>query len=116
MDSCQFYLNKAIKIHPDDIKSYLYMGLSLEINKEYDSALILFNKVMSLDSNMIQSYLGMSVVYLHKNDLKKSLYYFEKALSKGYSNIINIQNDTELEPLRKTPGFKVMMKKYFPNQ
>jgi hypothetical protein len=56
----------------------------------------------------------LSCCYSLKKDKANALKFFELALKEGFDDYHNINNDPDLDFIRGTAPFKVLLKKYFP--
>ncbi len=89
---------------------YLYLG-----KEEYEKAERYFKEVLELYPNDSDSYYHLACFSSLTKDLKSALYYLEQAFLKGEDDIEFILEDSDLDFVKKSKGFKDLRNKYFPN-
>ncbi len=131
-DSALYYSRKALLINPDNERACGSIGHAyLKLNQP-DSALYFFNKVMELHpEDSITAYRNFADFYSVTKKTSLAVEYAEKALKSAermaeekrlvrqdYFTLLFkvIQKTPDLDPIRSTPEFKALMKKYFPEE
>lgn len=106
LDSADYYLRQSILKEPS-AKAYYELGNVYMDRKEYDDALLAYGVAEQLDFQPFSKILyNESCIYSLKGETELSGKYLEYALQAGYSNIDHINQDEDLEALRKSDDFK----------
>jgi Flp pilus assembly protein TadD len=71
----------TIKKSPTKIRPHLNLAQAYIQRKSYDAAIQQYNYVLQLNHQLPHPYSGLGIVYLRKGDLKRSGYFFQKALT-----------------------------------
>ncbi len=122
---------KIISTNPGHPAGYIGMGRNLLAQKRYDAAIEKFNYAITLDANLSQPYTFRADCYLNKREYptaenyydatcltarmgeyRRSLEYLKLAFEKGYHEIKHIEQDDDLEAIRKFPEYKALIEKY----
>ena len=74
------YLNKVIKLSPDNIEAYKHLATANTKLRNYELAINSFKKIIQLDPNDSSAYFGLGLVYQKLNRHPDALPYLEKAL------------------------------------
>ena len=87
-------------------------GLKLLQKKQFSEAMIIFNKIIRSDPEDSDALFCMANIYYELNDLKKSIYFYEKSL-KNYPNSEGIINNyaTALQSLGEIEDAKKLFSK-----
>ncbi|MEI8278600.1 MAG: tetratricopeptide repeat protein [Bacteroidota bacterium] len=111
---------KAIKIAPTDGAAYINLSDIYYRNDNKGKSIEYLELAIKKNATHSESCMyNLACTYAEQKDLKKSLYYFESALKKGFSKKDLILEDTktgELAELTQLPEFDALMKKYFPDE
>ena len=86
---------------------YAYQGLGL-----YDKAKEAMDAIIARDTTDFGNYYDAACLYSRMKDKDNALKYLEKALKLGYNRFANMERDFDLDFLRNTSEFKVMIEKY----
>ena len=86
---------------------YAYQGLGL-----YDKAKEAMDAIIARDTTDFGNYYDAACLYSRMKDKENALKYLEKALKLGYNRFAHMERDFDLDFLRNTSEFKVMIEKY----
>lgn len=86
---------------------YAYQGLGL-----YDKAKEAMDAIIARDTTDFGNYYDAACLYSRMKDKDNALKYLEKALKLGYNRFAHMERDFDLDFLRNTSEFKVMIEKY----
>ena len=86
---------------------YAYEGLGM-----YDKAKEAIDIMIARDSTDYGNYYDAACMYSRMKDKENALKYLEKALMMGYNRFAHIERDFDLDFLRSTDEFKVLIEKY----
>ena len=86
---------------------YAYQGLGL-----YDKAKEAMDAIIARDTTDFGNYYDAACLYSRMKDKDNALKYLEKALTLGYNRFAHMERDFDLDFLRNTSEFKVMIEKY----
>ncbi|HSU29100.1 MAG TPA: tetratricopeptide repeat protein, partial [Chitinophagaceae bacterium] len=80
----------------------------------FDEALTIMDKVLGADNPRSgEIYFQKGVIYVMEKNNAQALENFEKAFQMKYHDLKNIELNKSLDPIRTTPAFKKLLKKYF---
>jgi tetratricopeptide (TPR) repeat protein len=97
--------------------SILYCFLREPILKEDPSRLdFIFSRLFNIKDHDVYTWYHHACYKALKNDKKAALESIEKALKLGFGNYFMLTSDDDLLPIRNTPEFKQLLKKYFPDK
>lgn len=75
------YLRHAVKIEPDHIGNYIWLGMRLSaIPQKKDSAVSCFHKIMKMDPQYGQAYMKLAYLYETTSEYDSALSYYKKAI------------------------------------
>ena len=86
---------------------YAYEGLGM-----YDKAKEAMDIMIARDSTDYGNYYDAACMYSRMKDKENALKYLEKALMMGHNRFAHIERDFDLDFLRSTDEFKVLIEKY----
>lgn len=86
---------------------YAYQGLG-----QYEKAKEAMNSIIARDSSDYGNYYDAACLYSRMHDKGNALKYLEKALEMGYNRFAHMERDFDLDFLRSTDEYKVLIKKY----
>ena len=133
--------SSAIKLDPRDATNYLYRGCMYRMKGDQDKARLDFLEVVRLDSipeqtecadfayfylgekkkaiklmNIIlekeKDYYDAACLYSLMGEKEKALTYLRKSLENGYKSFNHIRRDHDLDNIRNTPEFKIMVSEF----
>jgi tetratricopeptide (TPR) repeat protein len=108
------YLKRALEIDPNYAIGYYDLGLTLAQQRTRDKeAKALFVKAIKLDPDMAWAYYSIACIDALLGKREAALKYFEIALEKDLDNKKHIDEDTDLDSIRKDARFVKLMKQYF---
>ena len=86
---------------------YAYQGLG-----QYDKAREAMDMIIARDTTDYGNYYDAACLYSRMKDKDNALKYLEKALVLGYNRFAHMERDFDLDFLRNTTEFKVLIEKY----
>lgn len=89
------YLVEYIKLVPNDVMSYLYMGNLYDALGKVDSAMYYFKYAIRLDSNDYVSIMNLSGCYFHQNKIDSALFFINKSISINPNYFLAYYNKAE---------------------
>ncbi len=100
-----------LELNPDDPRA-LYLGAGNLIQTgELEEALLWVEKAVSIDPNETAVLYNATCIYSMLGMEDKALDYFERTIKSGYASREWVENDTDLDPIRKHPRFQTELKK-----
>ncbi|MCF8243506.1 MAG: hypothetical protein K9J37_16730 [Saprospiraceae bacterium] len=107
---------KAISLDSNLVVAYSNLMLIYYFSNKYESCINVNKKLLQIKSDESAEWsFAITCSESLLGHLEESLIWLEKAIILGV-NYNRIQEDTDLEELRKTSEFESLMKKYFPNK
>ena len=107
--------DKYVELSPDVGYGYFRLGIVLTKAKRFAEAEAACLKSIELDQNRHEWYLGLAFLRTSEGKHAEALQQAEQAILKK-ATFQELQNHFGLAPLRTLPEWKVLMKKYFPDQ
>lgn len=86
---------------------YAYQGLGL-----YDKAIEAMNSIISRDDDRAGNYYDAACLNARMKNRQKALEYLEKAFELGYRRFGHINRDPDMDLIRNTEEYKLLIKKY----
>ncbi len=109
------YLENAEHLDSNSALVYNTWGNFYFQQHKYPEAEHYYLRSIKLDSGYVDPYYNLACCYSIETNVSKALYYLDQALRIGY-DYQWIQNDSDLESIRKLPEWTTLMKKYFPEK
>lgn len=100
------------ELKPRDSDGWHYWGLCSLYLKEFTTTKLCFETVVKLLPDDTSAPYNLACMYSLQNKPTEALVWLEKALQQGYTNFDHIAEDTDLDNIRKTEDFVVLIKKY----
>ncbi len=101
---------KHLELNPDDSR-VLYIGATALLESgEKEKGLEWVNKAYALDPDDPYIVYGIACFHCRLGNQKEAMDYFEQSVRTGFTHKEWIINDTDLDPLRKMPRFKAVMR------
>jgi len=86
-------------------------GARYLVNKKYDEAIFHLKLALLVYPKEKSILYNIACAYSRKGDEQNGLRYLEKSVENGFTNIDHMERDPDLEPLRKTEGYKNVIKR-----
>jgi tetratricopeptide (TPR) repeat protein len=86
-------------------------GARYLVNKKYDEAIFHLKLALLVYPKERSILYNIACAYSRKGDEQNGLRYLEKSVENGFTNIDHMERDPDLEPLRKTEGYKNVIKR-----
>ena len=97
------YLTIAIEDDPNK-HNYLALGISLQLDSQYERSVTMLKKAISIDSKYLNAYNSLALTYRYMNEDQKSLDTNQKALNiLSYQIIFNMKNTKKAPLSKRTP-------------
>ncbi len=110
------YLRKAIQLNPSSAFAYNNMGIVYMEEEHFSDAEEALIKAITLEPRYAEAYYNLACVRSIQNETESAMGLLERAFYLGLNTIQHVQEDPDLLNLRNAPGYKAMVKRYFPNQ
>jgi tetratricopeptide (TPR) repeat protein/uncharacterized caspase-like protein len=110
-DKAKECYEKSISINPS-ASIYTNLGDVYKQQKLYDKAIETIEKAIKLNPDYNEAYLNLCCVYALTGNKVKAIENLDKALEKGYNNLEEIKNSTDIESIRNSAEFDAVMKKH----
>ena len=104
------HYKKALSIQPDFPPALNNLAILYVSKKEYDQALPLFNHIIKIVPDHAGTYYNIACIYALQNQSKDAISWLKMAIQRGYDNWKLIKTDKDLENIRKSPGYKALIK------
>ncbi len=116
LEQAERMVDISVNLDSNRFELYDILGYAYYLEKQYDKCITVYKKLLTCNPSKIEvmSY-NIASLEMLSNRPNEALIWLEKAIQHGLK-FERIQEDTDLEGLRKTPEFKAMMQKYFPNK
>jgi tetratricopeptide (TPR) repeat protein len=110
-------INKAIKLDSTNVYFYNDLGILYLNTQNYAKAEQQFKKVIQLDSTKSEAHYNLACMESKQGKTDNAFVTLERALHYGYGAYDDMQQDSDLVPLRlRKEQWNSLMKKYFPNK
>jgi tetratricopeptide (TPR) repeat protein len=106
------YFNMALLLDPRNYRIYEGLGYMYMRMEEVKNAEESFIKSIELAPNIAWNYYNLACLFSVNKNNKKAFEWLEKAFQKGMQDIEHIKVDPDMDPIRNTPEFKALVKKY----
>jgi len=117
-DEAEPLLKKAIELEPTDLNFFLNLSYHYALRGRTKEVDVLNQKIAGMFDNC-QVFAGLGVIYTLAGDSTRGFSCIQKAFEKGYDKYPKsyewLEKQQDLAPLRATPEWKALMKKYFPD-
>lgn len=107
------HYRRAVELKPDYLIAWTNMGNACQEAGLYDSAVICFKKVIELKPGSKNAYYALAQLYAHLGNTDSAVFYLEILLKDKKITLSEINDDAELNKLRKKKAFRQLLKKYF---
>lgn len=119
LEKAEYYINATIKLDSSKVRIDIYNRLAegWYFVKEYQRSIEVFIHMLSIAPNTTENwYYNLACLQsLLNENLETALVYLEKAIKLGF-DFDTIIKDPDLQNLRQTPEFALLIEKYFPNK
>lgn len=95
---------------PNNNGALFRLGSSYYQLKKYREAISAFERAEKINSNQVITW-NLGTLYSVLNDIEKSAFWLDKAISVGFNNLNLFQTDADLANLRQSPKYKVLEEK-----
>lgn len=104
-------VTKHLELNPDDARALYMKAIALASAGEKEKAFRWMERALSIDSDDPMILYGAACVYALTGSEEESIEYLEKALSTGCFHRDWVEQDSDLDSLRKHPRFKALLAK-----
>ncbi|MFH0893786.1 MAG: tetratricopeptide repeat protein [Bacteroidota bacterium] len=105
--------NLALQLKPSYVAPLRNIALIYKEQKKFEQSAEYYNKAISAAPESPENYYDLACLYAIQDKNDEALIWFEKAIQKGMKDKALFEKDEELSKLRKTNGYKDLIKKYF---
>jgi protein O-mannosyl-transferase len=102
---------KATSLQPYFIPALKKLAILYATMEEYENSIFYFKKMIEIQPEDNSLYYNIACVYSKQNNIKESIKWLSQSIDKGYNNWNLIQNDKDLENVRKASDFKILLKR-----
>jgi TolB-like protein/Flp pilus assembly protein TadD len=104
-------IQRHLEQEPDDVRA-LYLGGGALVNLgRVEEGLALAQRALTIEPNDAGVLYNVACLYSLAGRVPEAIGYLEKALNAGFSQKEWIENDSDLDPLRKDPRFQSLMRR-----
>lgn len=121
--SFKAFAERLMEKMPKNGFGFRMMSIYYQNRGEQEKAKVLYAKAVELSpsyeyirTNYVARQYADCYLKVKHGDYEKALYFLNAALAASNRNYDLTQKDTQLDPLREMPGFKALMKQYFPEK
>jgi tetratricopeptide (TPR) repeat protein len=104
--------DKAISLDPNSTGAYNNRGLVYMKLGQYQQAIEDYDKAISLDPEYSFLYYNLGCLHSLQKNLSKALKYLELALKNGYNDFDWIKKDNDLDNIRFSKEFDMLINKH----
>jgi non-specific serine/threonine protein kinase len=104
-------IQRHLESEPDDVRALCLGGGSLVTLGRVEEGLALAQRALAIEPNDGGVLYNVACLYSLAGRVAEALGYLEKALNAGFSQREWIENDSDLDPLRKEPRFQALMRR-----
>jgi TolB-like protein/Flp pilus assembly protein TadD len=105
-------IERHLEMEPDDVRA-LYLGGGMLVNQgRIEEGLGLARRALVIDPNDAGTLYNVACLYANARRYPEAIGFLEQALDAGFSQKEWIENDSDLDPLRKEPRFQVLMRRF----
>lgn len=102
----------AIEQHPNFEVSYSNRAAAYIAQKKFDKAMDDLKKALSINPNHPVIHYNFAAIYSLQNQSARSLASLDKALELGFNDFAFLQQDPDLDNIRKSREFRKILKKH----
>lgn len=110
LDGAIAFYRKAISLQPDHGAALDNLAAALSHKKEFEKALIISKKLVNLFPDRPETYYNVACMYAQQQKIEESIEWLGKAIERGYRNWEKIMQDPDLENIRDTEGYQVLIR------
>jgi tetratricopeptide (TPR) repeat protein len=107
---------KAAQLAPDSVDYLLDVSLTYLYKQDETRARLWLKSALKLPVLKAETAYNLACVYSRLQETTTGLKYLALALEKGYNQYDDTQQDEDLANIRKTPGFSILIRQYFPGK
>ena len=111
MEQSVALIQRHLESEPDDVRA-LYLGGGGLVNMgRVEEGLALARRALAIDPDDAGTLYNVACLYSLAGRVPEAIGYLEQALDAGFSQKEWIDNDSDLDPLRKEPRFQALMRR-----
>ncbi len=109
LNSAISWLEKATTLQPDFPQALNNLAMAHTFAGQHDRALEVFQKLIAFQPDNAANYYNVAVLYALQNKKADALEWLNKAVEKGYDNWELIKTDKDLDNIRNSEGYRVLI-------
>jgi Flp pilus assembly protein TadD len=110
------YYKKAVILDPSQSQFLEGLGACYMYTKDFRNCTRYMKKAIDLSPDGFDYYYNLACAFSLQNNCMTGVRYLKQAINKGFKDYDQIMRDDDLRNLRKTAGFKKLMKQYIPDK
>ncbi|MBI1227550.1 MAG: hypothetical protein GC192_20120 [Bacteroidetes bacterium] len=115
LDSALFYAHTAVNLTPWNPVAVANIGRIYHHKTDYENADVWLRRAASLEPTNPSIYYNLACVKTMQGTPQAGLEWLELAFKNGFTDLVFLENDKDLNTLRNTKEFEMLRKKYFPD-
>jgi tetratricopeptide (TPR) repeat protein len=112
LDKAQKYYQKALDANPEFIPALMQLAINQSLKGNDLNAVIPLKRIVAIDPTRIEAYYNIACIYARRKQVKSSIVWLKKAVDNGFNKWELLQTDNDLENIRGTIYYKLLLKKY----
>jgi len=104
-------IERHLEVEPDDVRALYFGGGGMVNLGRVEEGLALARRALTIDPNDAGVLYNVACVYSNAGRNQEAIGYLEQAIDAGFSQKEWIENDHDLDPLRKEPRFQALMRR-----
>lgn len=113
-DEAELRFLKVIELDPQFGLAYFSLGELYLVKNDPNKSVKWFEQYLSLKPDNSERYFQVAIALHHQPT--QALGYLETALKKGFKDYERMKNETGFASIRSLPGYKKLVKQYFPDK
>ncbi len=109
LDKAIYQYQKSLSIQPNAVQVLNNLAIVYITKKEYGKAVSIFSRIAELQPDNADIYYNIACMYSIQNKVEKSIDSLKNAIKKGYDNWDLIKTDKDLENVRSSLYYKILM-------
>lgn len=84
LNEAEYHLKRAIELNRNYFEAYNNLGVLYALISRDSLSYINFSRSIDLNENFAEGYFNLAIFFFNKNQIDSSIYYYNKAIEKGY--------------------------------
>jgi tetratricopeptide (TPR) repeat protein len=112
LDKAVLHYRKALSIEPKLNDALIQLGVTYAMKGEYERGLSFLKRSIAYYPDHAEAYFFVASIYARQKKNEQSIHWLRQAIRKGYDNWERIKTDSNLENIRHTSEFKLLIKNH----